>query len=141
MKVSIGKYRKPYRKVKIELIEDDMFCLDNTLAKIIHPCLVKFKEGQTGYPYNLSKKKWNEILDKMIWAFSNIANDNMTTPAPSDYGINYENSSDFNNYELLHADWTKTQGYIDWKKDYENHRKKIKEGLRLFGKYFESLWC
>lgn len=141
MKVSIGRYRKPLRKVRIELIEDDMFSLYNTLAKIIHPCLVKFKESQMGYPHNLSKKKWNEILDKMIWSFSDLSKENMSAPIPSDYGFKDYECESYDHHNLCYLEWKNSSGYSEWTKDYEIYRKKIKEGLRLFGIYFESLWC
>lgn len=43
--------------------------LDYSLSKIILPRLKKFKELHNGYPNGLTSEKWEEILDKMIFAF------------------------------------------------------------------------
>lgn len=101
MKVKIGKYPKQKeRKVKIKFINDDFYSLDHTLALIIAPALRKFKKHKAGIPsscfserhwdlcgkYPLTKaekremkreeaiaeKKWNDLLDAMIFSFENI---------------------------------------------------------------------
>ena len=47
MKVYIGRYPKDHtkeRKVRVEINDYDTWNLDHTLAQVIYPALVKFKE-------------------------------------------------------------------------------------------------
>lgn len=66
--------------VNIELSEDskdeikidnyDTWNLDFTLARVIHPALIKFKEECVCYPDNLeTMDEWHNIIDKMIYSF------------------------------------------------------------------------
>jgi hypothetical protein len=76
--------------------------MDCTLAHIILPMLVQLKATNHGYPANLTEAKWNDIMDKMIYAFE---------------------------HKVLDGEMIDT-----------GDQKKRKEGLRLFGKYFQHLW-
>lgn len=94
MKVSIGKNKK-----SIVVDHHDVWSMDFTLAHIILPCLMEYKEGHMGIPgticsvggesydrqlsfdfyteshdsaFNEKIKEWNEIIDKMIWSFQQI---------------------------------------------------------------------
>lgn len=60
-----------YRKQRMERGFDDSetWSLDYTIAKFILPRLKRFKEVTNGYPGGLSEEEWDEILDKMIYAF------------------------------------------------------------------------
>ena len=49
--------------------DDETWCLDHTLAKHIVPRLKRFKELNNGHPGELTEKKWDKILDEMIWTF------------------------------------------------------------------------
>ena len=102
MKVKIGPYRKN-RAFNIHIDDYDVWSLDYTLANIIHPALVRLKETKHGYPQlyedgmvtnahwdrqlhfdfidedvetNYLIKKWDNILDKMIYSFDCIKKDN-----------------------------------------------------------------
>lgn len=49
---------------------DEMWCLDIIFAEYILPRLKYFRKNSCGYPAKFSsKKEWEEILDKMIFAF------------------------------------------------------------------------
>ena len=101
MKVKIGPYRKN-RAFNIHIDDYDVWSLDYTLANIIHPALVRLKETKHGYPQlyedgmvtnahwdrqlhfdfidediesNYLIDKWNGILDKMIYSFGKIMED------------------------------------------------------------------
>jgi len=55
LKVNIGKFPKKFdaqRKVSVQIDDFDTWSLDHTLALIIHPALVKFKQDslETGHP-------------------------------------------------------------------------------------------
>lgn len=178
MKVNIGKFpkRNGNRKINIEIQNFDTWNLDHTLAKIIYPALVQLKMTKHGVPseivdsvggenwreqscfdfysethndaFNKACERWDEILDKMIWSFQQIAED--------DYDSKYHHGKS-------EYDWVKTDkqypnpvtGKMEdtfkmvdknpnehWY-DYVGHRlheERIQEGLELFGKYYKNLW-
>ncbi len=75
--------------------------------------LKQLKATKHGIPYNMTEKKWNSIMDDMIWAFEQITLDN--------------NDDQF---------WTDG---IDWD-GMKVHYARINKGTALFGKYYRSLW-
>lgn len=126
MKVNIGKYpsgkSKTPRKISVQIDDFDVWNLDNTLALIIHPALLKLKSTSHGAPHvadedvpkklRATKKKnpwetdsnhfkrWDYVLDEMIHAFeASINDDAMAFPT-----------------------------------------ERVSNGLRLFGKYYFNLW-
>ena len=128
----IDKFRT--RKVKVQIDPYDTWSMDHTLALIIHPMLLQLKATNHGYfssdpedaPHigqepgtdftNDTKAvdRYNWIMDELIWAFDQLANGN---------------DMEF---------YTEENGW-----DVENHTKyeeRIKNSLRLFGKYYRALW-
>tara|TARA_B100000508_G_C11349358_1_gene223138 strand:- start:86 stop:475 length:390 start_codon:yes stop_codon:yes gene_type:complete len=128
MKINIGEPKKDKSADTIHIDNFDCWSLDYTLARIIHPALIRLKETKHGYPelwedgmvthHNWDRQlhfdfidedietnylidKWNGVLDKMIYSFGKIMED--------DY---------FDNEE--------------WER--------IQEGLDLFSKHYTSLW-
>jgi len=128
VKINILEPRKDKSADTIHIDNFDCWSLDYTLARIIHPALIRLKETKHGYPelwedgmvthHNWDRQlhfdfidediestylidKWNGILDKMIYSFGKIMED--------DY---------FDNEE--------------WER--------IQEGLDLFSKHYTSLW-
>ena len=122
-------YSKLKRIEFVSIDKYDVWNMDQTLAKIIHPMLVQLKETKQGSPkidledvpeylrpsdsqYNYYEEgkldvyfhdRWDYVVDTMIYAFNAIAKQ-------LDEGDDY----------------------------YEPET--IKEGLRLFGKYYQDLW-
>lgn len=47
----------------------ELWNLDITIAKFILPRLKAFKKCAAGYPGDLTEKKWQKMLDKMIFTF------------------------------------------------------------------------
>ena len=92
------KYRKMNKKLGFDATET--WNLDNSIAQFTLPRLKYFRKHLNGYPSDLSLPEWKVVLDKMIFAFENLIEDNL---------------------------------------DIEN-TKKVKEGFKLFGKYFMNLW-
>ena len=103
---------------------EECWSLDVTLAALILPRLICFKDSTSGCPASLIKEDeeghvidedksnqlWHEILDKMIYAFWIIVSE-------------YDGySTELNRKERDELVAAK------------------KEGLRLFAEYFESLW-
>ena len=128
MKINILEPRKDNSADTIHIDDYDCWSLDYTLARIIHPALIRLKETKHGYPelledgmvthHNRDRQlhfdfidedietnylidKWNGVLDKMIYSFGKIMED-----------------AYFDNEE--------------WEK--------IQEGLDLFSKHYTSLW-
>ena len=122
-------YTKLKRVEFVHIDKYDVWNMDETLAKIIHPMLVRLKETKQGSPkvdledvpeylrpsdsqYNYYEEgkldvyfhdRWDYVVDTMIYAFNAISKQ-------LDEGDDY----------------------------YEPET--IKEGLRLFGKYYQDLW-
>jgi len=127
------------RHISVQIEDFDVYSMDTTLAHIVVPMLKKLKEVKIGVPgdiihefhqyaeqnpldlgmsskelddleFERAEQKWNEILDKMIWAFEQALND----------------------YEDLYSEVSSGQ--------LESYEKKLAEGFELFGKYYRSLW-
>ena len=128
--------KKRKRREKIHIDNYDVWSMNYTLASIIYPMLLKLKEQKHGYPYTdasdgpvdfvsdegpevwdkgYSEKRWNYILDEMIWAFESLVNEDK-----------YEDT-------YYQNDTWDMEGWIA-------HIDRQKNGLRLFGKYYYSLW-
>jgi len=170
MKVLIGRHpkwmpkKKKYdikRKIVVKVDSFDLWGLDSTLAYIIEPALKAFiKQGIRGaamvdvedVPRELrfnsiaEKKAWDEegktdknffkrwewVLKEMHWAFKQINSDG----EDKFYGkskkkvVISKSGKKGNTFEF--PDWDK--------KGLEEYRARIKNGLRLFGKYYQGLW-
>jgi hypothetical protein len=177
MKAKIGNYSKgdKPRKIDIEIDRYDTWSMDHTLAVIILPMLLQLKETKMGVPAEFSDnvgadydmqasfdfckedhdwafdqncKRWEEILDKMIWSFQQIVYDDYEqeyhhgTPnigwEKSDY--TYVNPSTGKTEETFQmVDKNPTEHYTDYT-GMRLHEERIQEGLELFGKYFRNLW-
>jgi len=141
------------RKISIQLHKYDTYSMDHTLALIILPMLKQLKATKHGVPSDLvpdeylysnqvcfdfykdsdihaidiGSDKWDEILDKMIFSFESILDEN----SDSKY---FKEIPDSEKHPIL--------GH-KLEVDYEglkNHQEKVQEGLNLFGKYYQSLW-
>jgi len=143
------------RNLKIRIDRYDTWSMDGTLAHIVVPMLKQLKETKHGAPAVEFKdvpeelmppdaeatkklymengeidenffKRWEWVLDEMIWSF-----------------------------EQKTIDWEK-QYYGEWVEDKSNllgghhastdydglkaHQARMSNGFRLFGKYYENLW-
>jgi len=143
------------RNIKIRIDRYDTWSMDGTLAHIVVPMLRQLKETKHGAPAVEFKdvpeelmppdaeatkklymengeidenffKRWEWVLDEMIWSF-----------------------------EQKTIDWEK-QYYGEWVEDKSNllgghhastdydglkaHQARMSNGFRLFGKYYENLW-
>jgi hypothetical protein len=175
MKVKLGQYpKKGNRKVNVQIEHFDTYSLDHSLAYIILPALIQLKQSKMGVPsefadvggadydsqdsfdfykethdacFDIACKKWDEILDKMIWSFQQILCDE------------WENKY---HHGKAKFDWEPDQDYTDPvtgktekmfrmvdknPKDHwldingmRLHEERIQEGLSLFGKYYKHLW-
>lgn len=176
MKVKLGKYPKlGSKKTDIEIESHDTWNLDTTLATIIYPALIQLKNTKHGVPnefadvgganhdaqssfdfytdshnesFNEGLKRWDEVLDKMIWSFEQLAfrdYDDQYHHGKSDYSWILSNKKYHNpitnkveaTYQMVDKD--PTSHYYDHE-GHTAHEDRIQEGLELFGKYYRSLW-
>ena len=160
----------PINYVKID--NYDTWSMDSTLTPIILPMLKQLKETKHGAPFTEDEdvperlrsttkaaikskkeswdsdgnhfKRWDWILDEMIWAFEQLANDDWEAQfhtGTSD--IVWVPSKELDakgkpvTYEMKKGPGD-TRKYD--KKGYAKHSARIDNGTRLFGKYFRALW-
>jgi hypothetical protein len=146
----VNKFRK--RKIEVAYQPYDTWSLDHTLSLIILPGLKQLKDTNHGYssvdyddlPHAWLKDasgedQWEWIMEEMIWAFNEIAND---CPGEKEF---YSGNPD-----LV---WTKVEDsdlhqmvpgpnhtfHIDME-GRKKYNDRIQNGLILFGKYYRSLW-
>lgn len=176
MKINIKNWPKVGpRKLAIDIERFDTWNLDSTLAKIIYPALLQLKASKHGVPnefgevggedyleqtsfdfyketynwaFEQSCKKWDDILDKMIWAFQQIAEveyDKLYHHGNAKYDW-VESDHLYNN--PITGKLEKTYQMVDKNPDehwydhvgHQLHEERIQEGLELFGKYYRALW-
>ena len=167
MKVFIGKYPKNVhkeRKVKIQIDPWDTWNMDNTLALIITPMLKQLKEKTHGAPLVADEdvpeslrraaapptknewdtddnyfKRWQWVMDEMIFAFESKNTDWEEQFWKVKPEIDLLAQPKAEGQELLTELLWKEKGECDWEawKMYED---RMKNGFRLFGKYYQGLW-
>lgn len=155
---------KRNRKVKVRIDGYDAWSADNTIALIVHPLLLELKENKNGSPFVDDEdvpeelrstsaptkenewdtddnffKRWEYVLDEMIWTFEQCSKD--------DHGDDqfYSGEVDWN-FEKDDTTGHSRMGTgpnHTFTVDYEGkkaHYDRIKNGTRLFGKYYMALW-
>jgi len=166
MKVNIGKYPGPRskkeRKIDIRIDRWDTWSMDHTLSLIIHPMLVQLKETKHGAPFTDDEdvpeelrstsgppkenewdlddrffKRWEWILDEMIWAFELNIDDDWDSQFHS-------GTPDFRFIDQDDGTSRLVRGPNDtsvWDQEGQKaYSDRMQNGFRLFGKYFSSLW-
>ena len=143
------------QKVKVRIDRWDTWSMDHTLAPIILPMLVQLKAtkhsapnvdaadvpkelratrkqlaaySKTGETDDNYFKRWDWVLDEMIWAFEQKCRDNWEDDFYGDYTEDPKNGSMAGSFEWIDHDGMKA------------HQERMSNGFRLFGKYFENLW-
>lgn len=192
MKVNLGRYPKKFgaeRKISVKIDPFDTWSMDHTLSLIIHPLLVQLKATTHGAPmvddedvpeelrstsapkpekeYDTDDnfhKRWDWVLDEMIWAFAQKIDDNVDDQFHSgDTDILWRKvdingkvidetlhkmgdtpeSEDESNDKEEHY-WEMVEGpnhtHKFDKENYDKWNERKANGFRLFGKYFEALW-
>jgi len=156
MKIKIGPYPKGKkdRKVSIKIHPYDTWSMDHTLALIILPMLEQLQATKHGAPHSMAgfqqtsnsrqlsfdfysegdnaaweagHQQWTEILDKMIWSFRQVLDD--------DWQEKYCKKAPLISNEI----GTITGGDYDWD-CWKKYEERIQEGLDLFGQYYRGLW-
>ena len=142
MKVYLGPY-KENRKEQIHIHDYDTWNMDDTLAMIILPMLKQLKATKHGVPY-MDYEDMPEHLQYISRQYD-----------PRAVGDLFNNWNDFD-HEFDHQvkvwDWMMDE--MIWAMDQianedrvsldvwytKEHSKRLDNGLRLFGKYYRSLW-
>ena len=141
------------QKVKVRIDKWDTWSMDSTLAHIVLPMLAQLKATKQGAPgvdnadvpkeLRMSKKdmaqfakdgstddkffkRWDWILDEMIWAFNQKCRDDWE-------GDFYEYKDDDTEQHGVKLVWEDREGQ-------KAHQKRMTNGFKLFGKYYENLW-
>lgn len=147
----------------------DAWNADHTLALIILPVLKKIKESKAGIPgtwkedapqefwddeedinndenseYSFNEKRWEWILNEMIFAFNCMVDDSWEQKFHSgkiDFNFVATEERDEKGKPLYYeiVDGPKHTHKFD-SDGYNEVQKRIWNGLRLFGKYYQSLW-
>ena len=160
----------PINLIKID--NYDTWSMDSTLTPIILPMLKQLKETKHGAPYTEDKdvperlrsttkaavkskknswdsdgnhfKRWDWILNEMIWSFEQLADDDWEAQFHSGTSdVVWVPSKELDakgkprNYEMKKG----PKDTRKWdKKGYMKYSERIDNGTRLFGKYFRALW-
>lgn len=125
-------HNKNKRNIKVHIDPWDTWSMDHTLSLIILPMLQQLKDTNHGYgriddddccpiekgaetdyyTHENDEQRWAWLMDELIWTFNEIASDHPNEP--------------------------------DWKsashEEREAYHKRISNGTKLFGKYYQSLW-
>jgi len=160
----------PINLIKID--NYDTWSMDSTLTPIILPMLKQLKETKHGAPYTEDKdvperlrsttkaavkskknswdtdcnhfKRWDWILDEMIWAFEQLADDDWEGQfhtGKSDIVWIPSKELDAKGKPLTYEMKSGPKDTRKWdKKGYMKHSARIDNGTHLFGKYFRALW-
>lgn len=149
------------RKIDIRVHRYDVWSADHTLALIIHPILIKLKEVQHGMPLvdvsdaphigegtviedwhydTKAEERWDYVLNEMIWAFQQIIDDDAEMQFHSGISDVVMKEVEVNGQTLYEMGKGPNDTRKFDKEGYERWMARKKNGLRLFGKYYESLW-
>ena len=105
------RYERYLKQLKSNGFSDtETWSLYSVMAEFLLPRLIRFKEINCGYPLSLTEKQWDEILDKMIFAFQ------------------WSIAEESDKYDKVAEETIKA------------NQKKCEEGLKLFSEYFRHLW-
>jgi hypothetical protein len=162
---TINKYLdNAKRKVKIHVDGYDVWGADHTIAILIHPILLKLKKNKHGAPYvddedvpedlrsTAAKakehewdtddnhfKRWDWVLDEMIWAFEQCAKedtgDDQFYSGEMDWQFVKEEDG-----KLVRMEYGPNHTFKIDEEGKKAHYDRIKNGHRLFAKYYFSLW-
>ena len=140
------------QQIKVRIDRWDTWSMDHTLAHIVLPMLVQLKATKHGAPWvddedvpeelrstsappkeneydtdDFYFKRWDWVLDEMIWAFEQKCKDEWQDEF---YGPYTEPTGD----DIM--------GKFEWvdRDGLNQHQKRMSNGFRLFGKYYENLW-
>ena len=168
MKVSLGRFPKSVnakRKISIKIDAWDTWSMDHSLAYIVHPMLIQLQKTKQGSPlvddqdvpeelrstsappkefeYDTDDnhhKRWEWILNEMIWAFSQKIDDDADMQFHSgnhDLQFKVIEVGGETFHEMVKGP---NDTHVFDKEGYDAWQARKANGFKLFGKYFEALW-
>lgn len=120
------------QKVQRGYSDIDVWNIHSWFLNTIVPMLKQLKETHMGYPCGMTSEEWEQILDKMIFCFTE-ANEE-TCSQKNEYQLEFDNMFNCKNKDILN-DYTNREIEID-----KYMKKNLDEGLDLFKQYFYDLW-
>lgn len=162
-----GLRSKKERRVSVRIDRSDTWNMAETLALIVHPMLVQLKEEKQGSPFvddaDVPEElrttsappveewqvdanhhaRWEWVLDRMIWSFEQLNADWESQFHTGRAEIVWKPTGDLDEngeplfYEMLRGPNDTSHFDADGYREYSD---RIQEGLRLFGRYYWSLW-
>ena len=156
MKAIIGDYPENDNPRQIEITIDpyDTWGMDHTLALLIVPMLKQLKATKHGAPLVDDEyvpehlrstaappkenewdvddnhfKRWDYVLDEMIWAMEQI--------------VDHDSDAKFYDHSEVDEEADLMEQVAQIKCDYaalDAHHKRITNGTKLFGIFFQNLW-
>lgn len=161
MKVEIKRYRSgkqsgSIRKNVVEIDDYDVWNCDYTLAQIIHPLLVKFKESIDSYgkidkedvpqelhstydEHSYSREAFHWVLDEMIFAMQEIANHFENEP-PYHTKTGTMEPSNSNEHGWVEMNFVRWESTPESRASNKAYHDRVQNGCRLFGLHFQNLW-
>ena len=155
---------KQQRKIDVHIDRWDTWSMDNTLAYIILPMLKQLRDTKHGgpqvdiadVPKNLRPtekqsekykntgetdpkffKRWDWVLDEMIFAFESKVDDSWEEQFESGESDLQWKKLEGGMYQMVDGPaHTKKYNWAGRKK----YEERIQNGFRLFGKYYQNLW-
>ena len=141
---------KPKKYFYMEMTDQAIWNMDDTLAHIVSPMLKLLKEKKHGSAYvddadvpeslhhkealenqdhpdhdDLICKRWDYVMDEMVWAFEQKTRDNW--------------EGDYYEFDENTKGWPPKYKRHDVE-GLKAHQARMSNGFRLFGKYYEALW-
>lgn len=155
-------HSKQKRNVKVHIDKWDTWSMDHTLSYIIAPMLKQLKDTKHGAPYTDDDdvpeelkstsaapkeneydtdanhfKRWDYILDEMIWAFEqHMLDDEPDFWIKEPEGMYFEPCEDNSNLSTMKYD---KEGEFD-QEAYNAYHVRKANGFKMFGKYYLHLW-
>ena len=121
-----------FTKGHLRFSHKEIWNLNEHLAKCIYDGLLQFKKAEReGHPGKISRETWEKYLDKMIFSFKEVSTFYRNDPI----------QLYFNNlWDSGERDLKKFEAPAEVTKEYVKYSKDIKEGIKLFAKYYLDLW-
>ena len=147
---------KKKRKIEIRIDRYDTWGMDHTLSMLIVPMLKQLKDSKHGYPLadvedaphigkgdidlndasdSLADARWNWIISEMIWTHEQIIDEDSDKNYYEPYGP--EDKPEETSFMSI-EECLKICKFN--REKFDAYEDRMKNGLRLFGKYYRSLW-
>lgn len=125
MRCSIQRVQKGYCYI-------DLWSIDWWFLSVVPDMLKEFRDNKNGYPADLeSEEQWNEIIDKMILLFTEANEETCSKKNP----ISFETILEHPKNRKIREKWNENETAID-----QYRQNCLKEGMKLWYKYFWCLW-